>query len=424
MYVFYIIALIPVIVGLGFYLFSPKFTWLEWLISAGASFLLAGIFQLISYYGLTADYETWSGQIAQARHYAAWKEYYEYEVDRTEYYTTTEYSTDSKGRSHSHQVQHSRQVFDHWEPTTRWHSDDYHWWSTIQTDYGISVDQFNYISKKFGDLHAVAGDRTTMEHASRMIGGDPNDYISDNHTGWIQPVTKQVEFENRIKASGNTVYNFVKPSIDQQKTLFQYPVNDNPYQSNRVLGTARNTISDLAWDQLNARLGAAKKVNLIIIGFSSPDSMLAQQEESLYLRGKKNDLVLCYGDGWTRVFGWTEHAEVMRNLEDILMSNKIDESILPKIEAEVRANYILKPWKKFDYLAIEPPAIDYLWYFLVLIVVEGGIFTWAMMNEMDKDESDGDLSEGLDNWVAKMLGGKPTPKKQKLTKHWPNDYNY
>ena len=42
-----------------------------------------------------------------------------------------------------------------------------------------------------------------------MIAGDPNDYVSNNKTGWIEPVTKKVHYENRIKAAPTT-FSFVK----------------------------------------------------------------------------------------------------------------------------------------------------------------------------------------------------------------------
>jgi hypothetical protein len=407
MYVFYIIALLPIIVGLGFYIFSIKFSIIDWLITAGASFLLAGIFHIMSYYGLTTDYETWSGQIIQAKHSAAWLEYYEYAVYRTEHYTETEYytETDSKGRSHSksREVDKTRQVFDHWEPTTENHDDSYSWVTSFNTTFGIDRNTYFYIAKQFNNNHSVPGDRTVFSHHnSRMIGGDPNDYIADNTTGWIQPVTQIVSFENRIKAS-NTVYNFVKPTEEEQKFLFQYPANNDMYHSNRVMGEARKTISDLAWDQMNSRLGPVKKVNVIIIGFNSANSMLGQEQEALFLRGKKNDIVLCYGDGWTKVFGWTEHTEVLYRLSDILVSNKIDENIIPLIETEIKADYVIKPWKQFKYISINPPPMYYLYYFITLIFVEGGLFYWALINDFDKEDYDRALSEQSLEFVERFI---------------------
>lgn len=381
MYLFYIFALIPLFIGCGLWLFNHNITWWEWLGGSFISFVIAGVMHFAAIKGQTADQETWSGQITQAREFSKWKEYYEYAVYRTEYYTDTETYTDSKGNTQTNVVIRSREVFDHWEPTSRWHNVYWQCYSNIDTSYDISEQDFIRFCKLFNDKTSIKGTRTTSAHNSRMLDGDPDDYIANNKTGWIQPVTKSVNFENRIKAAPS-VFSFIPVGPDIP--VFNYPTNLNPFTSDRVLGSAVKSISILNWDQLNAKLGTTKKVNLIIVGFGSKEGMIAQYQQAKWIGGKKNDLVLCYGDNWSRVFGWTDSELVKKNLETILLGNKVDNTIIPLIEQEVIKNYKIKDWKIFDVIAIEPRAAHFLVFFIIMIVTQCLFYWWACVNTEDK----------------------------------------
>ena len=54
-------------------------------------------------------------------------------------------------------------------------------------------------------------------------------------------------------------------------------------------------ISARKWDELNARLGPSKQVNLIIVRLKMPQE--ARDLEAKWVGGKKNDLVLTYDGG-------------------------------------------------------------------------------------------------------------------------------
>ena len=79
MWIFYVCALIPVIVGAVLFWKDEEVCWWEWLISSGVAFLLAGIFQLLAAWGMTSDVETWSGQVVKVSHHPQWVEEYEEE---------------------------------------------------------------------------------------------------------------------------------------------------------------------------------------------------------------------------------------------------------------------------------------------------------------------------------------------------------
>lgn len=404
MWIFWIAALLPIAICGVLLIFNKRVSYVEWIITTVVALLMALIFQISASVGMTDDIETWSGYVTQSRQFSRWQEYYEEAVYRTEYYYTTEtyYTTDSKGRRHSHtrRVRHSRRVFDHWESHKRWHEATWAVDTTIG-NFDINEEKFNYMCQVFNDRHPVAGKRRTSEHNSRMIGGDPNDYVAANKTGWIEPVTTTKHFENRVKAAP-TLFSYIK--VPTNIAVYPWPKSQDLFQSDRVMGTAKSTVSTLMWDQMNARLGASKKVNLIIIGFGDRSMDAAQYQEAAWIGGKKNDLVICYGGGsdtepaaWVKVFGWTEQNMVKQSLQSLLLEYPVNSAAIPLIEEQVKKHYIIKDWSKFDYITIEPPTWCYWVYFLVMFLTQGGLMVWYNLNEIDQ------WTDGSGGWGKSLV---------------------
>lgn len=394
---FYLLSLIPIILGGILWIFHKKVVWQEWLIGAVLCLIMAVTFHVCAIKGMTDDQETWSGQITNARQYSRWQEYYEYAVYRTEYYTTTEsytYYTGSGKNRTSHRgtrtVRKSRRVFDHWQPTTRWHEESWRCNSDIGTSYAIDEAKYNYFCKKYNKNQAVAGDRTTGEHNSKMIGGDPNDYVTDKYTtGWVEPITVKKSWENRVKAAPS-VFSFA--NVPTNIPVFSWPENPHPFQSQRVMGYANKYISTLEWDKLNAELGPIKKVNLIIVGFQSDDSMLGQYQQAKWIGGRKNDLVITVGGqdlrrpSWCFVFGWTDSAVCKQTINSYIMKNGVTPELLGFLNQEIKTNYKIKDWHQFDYLRIEPAARHYYWFLGVMLISQIGLYVFFHYNEFDKLE--------------------------------------
>jgi hypothetical protein len=365
----YLLALLPVTIGAVLWIFHKKVVWWEWLIGCAIAFITSGIFHFAVVYGMTADSETWSGQVHSAHHepywYAEWQE--------LETYTVT-VGSGSNART---------------ETRTRWvtRSETHHpeWW--VQTSVGrISIGEGKYaeLRSRFGQEVSTPGHRPNFQR------GDRNDYRLVNVNSWAEPVNVWRTWENRLQAAPST---FTFPDVPEGTPVFEYPENGNPFRSDRLLGRA-NAIDLLEFDRMNGRLGPSMKVNVIIIGFPSdaPQS-LAQHQEAHWFGGEKNDLVLCYGGGqgttasWSYVFGWTEEELVKRNLETILLNNPIDTSILPLLEQEIRENYEIRDWSQFDYISIEPPTWSYFVLLLTMAITQTGFWLWAHFNNLDKDNA-------------------------------------
>lgn len=396
MYLFYIFALIPVFLGFILWLSNKRIVLWEWLVISLVGFAVAGSMHFVAQKGMTDDVETRSGQIVLAEKFSEWTEYYEQAIYKTEYDWTTENRTRQVGtgkslrtESYSVRVQKSREVFDHWEPRIRTHHERFLSTSNIETDYEIDINKYQYFVGKFKNRHDRPGRRFTGEHNSRMISGDPLDYYTVEGNGWIEPVTKKIAFENRIKASPS-VFSFV--TVSTNVPVFEYPKNDNPFVSDRLLGLAASQINILKFDQFNAVLGPYKKVNVIFVGFKSGDTSLGEYQRAKWLNGKKNDLVLTYGWDeaekkvlWSKVFGWSESEICKRNLETILLRSQINDAILPALAKEIATGYVIKDWAKFDYLSIEPRVEHFVWFWIILVATEVGLTIYFCFNGANKD---------------------------------------
>jgi hypothetical protein len=384
MFWLYFLALIPVAIGGLLWFYGKEVNIQEWLIGAAIALLTSGCFHLYSVKSQIGDTQTISGFITESRQYSAWHEYYEYAVYRTETRTGTRTVSAGNGRYRTESYTYTVQVFDHWEPTTRWHNEHWKMFSNIDTTYSISKPKYIEMVTKLGGDIAVAGDRRTGEHNSKMIGGDPNDYVAINKTGWIEPVNKGDYFENRLKAA-RTVFAFQKITDKEALSLNipLYPSHFDAFLSNRLMGTAPKFIDKFKWEQLNGELGPYKKINLICIGFDSPDSDLADKTLAYWKYPKKNDFIIFFGQNWSKVFSWSDSEIAKKNVETLFL-NPNDPQLLEKIKTEIKQNYQIVNWHKFDYIRIYPKTSHVFWCFFILLVTQIGLYYYFHRNEYQK----------------------------------------
>jgi len=376
MITFYFIALIPIIIGSILFMCKKTVCWQEWIGGTVCALLLSAIMHGIAFYGMTDDIECWSGKITHACHFPRWVEEYQQRHEET-YYTG----------SGENRKAHTRVWY-----TTEHATHSEHWaaylnYGTYNEDKGISEELFNQIKVNFGNIIENGG-KQWCTHGGHYDGGDNNIYRAPNRTGYVYPVTTVRHFENRIKAAP-TLFSFVK--VPTNVPVYLWPENPNWMASDRLLGVAG--ISPREFDLMNTRLGPIKLVNVIMINFGLKDSSIAQYQQAKFVGGKKNDLVLCYGQlntnnvpSWSMVFGWTKDEICKRNLETILLTNPINNSIIPLIEKEIKTNYHIRDWNEFSYISIEPPKWAYWVLIITMILSQTGFYIWAHTNEFTKNQ--------------------------------------
>ena len=393
--IFYLLAVLPLLAWAIQWCFNKRVVWQEAAIGAGAALLVAGIFHAIQACGafIPSDTETWSGQVYYAQYQPRWREYYEEAIYRTEHYTT------GSGKNVQH---HTRRVFDHWASRHRWHEQT--WWvSTELGTFYVGQTRYNDILKEFGGVTSVAGDRETSEHNSHMVEGVANDDRTVNENKYVYPVTTKKQFENRLLKATGSLYNFTPVTPEEAKSLYEWPSNNNVFDSDRLLGTATTLWDQRSWDQMNAILGPTKNVNVIAIGFPAGTSLeIGKLQERYWKGGKKNDLVLTFcGDvvkpEWAYVFGWTERETVKRLLENRLRSGT---ATIEEITKLINAEYELLPFEeKFAHIEIETPWWYYLIFAIVVVLSQGTAHFLFVTNNESKGHQYVDY-ERIPRWHA------------------------
>jgi len=366
MYIYYLLAIIPVMI-LGLMCFLLKDVELaikQWAVGSISAFIIAFLLHILTIHGMTKDTEIWTGSIMSATYYPPWVEEYQ----------QSHHITDSKGRTIST-----------YYTTEHANKDNY---SEMDVNFGfgnietISIDNnyFNKLSRVFDNTSS------TTPYKSGFCSGDRNVYHTYVSKDICIPITIEKSFKNRVKASPSS---FSFNPVPQNVPVFEYPYSGNIYRSSRLLGNAITKIDITKFDQLNARIGASKKGNVIIVGFNSADSKLGDYQRDKFLNGKKNDIVICYGIGtlesgitnvvWTKAFSWCKNEILLTNLEKMFKEEPIDDSILPKIENEIKVNFEKRNWSELDYIKIKPSSC-WLWvYGIVQLIVQ--VILWLVIRE-------------------------------------------
>lgn len=368
-WIFYLLAMVPVIIGGVLWYRSYEVNWKEWLGGSAVGFLLALIFQFVSVMGMTHDVETWSGWITHATHWPRWVE--EYQQMHTRQVAS---GTDKDGNT-----QYTTEIY----YTTEYRTHPEHWvaYTSIPDEHEITREFYQEIVNNFG-----GSIDTEQPHKGGFYSGDKNAYVAYKRNDYIYPVTALKSWSNRVKAAP-TLFSFAKVPIDV--AVYKWPENPDWQESQRLIGRAVSDFNLLEFDRMNARLGSSKRVNVIMVGFLDNDSGCADWQRAAWIGGKKNDLVLCYGGvekgkrSWARVFGWSDSEICKRNLESLLLSTNKGNGLLKLVEQEIVSGYTIKDWSTFDYITVEPPGWSYWVFAIVLTASQVGFYYWAHNNEYD-----------------------------------------
>ncbi len=372
----YLISLIPLAIGGVLFFKNHKIHWAEWLAGTAAALALSGIFHASTFFSLTSDTQVISGQVESVEFHPEWVEKY-----RQRHESTT---TDSKGNT----------------STRVWYTTEYdthHEKYFANLNYGRGRKSKDSIDKKkYNELKMLLGNtsvkngKQSSNHGGSHYSGDNNIYLTRNTTGYIYPVIGHLHFTNKIKAS-KSVYTHIKPP--KEVNVFPYDFG-SIYNPMRLYGSASKHFDKLTFDRLNTELGPKKKINIIFVGFNTPDEMIAKYQEAKWLGGKKNDLVICYyapdaskPAQWSCVFGYTDSTLAKRNIETIMLTYPINNDILLKIREEIIANYTIKNWDDFNYISIEPPTSAIIWLIVLMVITQTGLYIFFHKNDLGQNNN-------------------------------------
>jgi hypothetical protein len=307
-------------------------------IAVGVLIVVAGYYG--GKYSMTADQEVLSGQlVSKSRDKVSCSHSYRCNC-------VTTYRTDSKGVTTSSE--------------------------TCQTCYDHPYDVNWNLDTTLGEIRVDRVNRQGTDEPPRWTRAAMGDPVAQTHG-----------FTNYIKGAPNSLFNALveKQALARyHQTVPEYPLNVFDYHYlNRVLATGVNVPDLAAWNQelaLRLRsLGPSKQVNLVVVFTKESSPAYADALRVKWLGGKKNDVIVVLGTPaypkleWARVISWTDKELFKVQLRDELQALKEVERtvVFDILERNVKATFVRKPMKDFEYLEneIQPPG----WLLAVLFVL-------------------------------------------------------
>lgn len=185
-----------------------------------------------------------------------------------------------------------------------------------------------------------------------------------------EPAATEHSYTNYIKGNPDSILRRQGALKKFKAKIPDYPSVYDYYRANRFIavGAPIGNIADLnkKLSEINARLGAPKQVNIVVVIVNEADQMYFEALREAWLGGKKNDFIVIVGTpefpkiSWAAVLSWTKNEEVKIEVRDrvIGLAEFDGEKILGIIAEEVEKKFVRRPMADFEYLksTLEPPA--------------------------------------------------------------------
>lgn len=348
---FFILFLIPAVVGMIAFRLLPGITWKEFALQMAAQAVVAGLFVAVIYTANTSDTEVLHGVVTG-------KERKTISCQHS-YPCRCQTSCSGSGRRRS-----CRKVCS----TCYEHSVDYDWRLDSSLEITTSVDR-------------VAGDRQGVHEPPRWTVARVGEPFAVEHS-----------YTNYIKAAPGSLFRRQGLIDKYAGKLPAYP--DRVYDLYRhdalVLVNGARVSDPRAWNQrlaeINARLGPSKRVDVTLVLVRDLPQEYFYALEQAWIGGKKNSVVLVIGVNealapqWATVMSWSKSEWLKVYLRGSVMElPTLERDLLLRIlELEVLVDFEHRSMKDFEYLAssIAPTTTEWILGMVLGLLVCLGL-TWA-----------------------------------------------
>jgi hypothetical protein len=263
-----------------------------------------------------------------------------------------------------------------------------HW--TAETTLG----RYNIEHSKYNKLIDQFGTGKQFVELNRNYHTDDGDMYS---TMWgkqeetLEPVATTETYENRPKAS-HSIYHFQELDSAEIKTYkpFEYPEIYDQYTQTTLLGYHDPTNLHKL-QVVNSLLGATKQVRVFLLVFRNQPREAGLVQERYWQGGNMNEIVVCVGIDsqdnitWGNVFSWTESTGVKIKIKnDIEATGILDLSrTIDMIQDEIKFEWKRKDFHEFDYINIDPTIPQFIWIYILTLLINVGIAYWIIVNEFE-----------------------------------------
>lgn len=363
--------LIPfIMIAILLLFFHHRTKWWEAGIPLAVSFMLIGGFKLMSENLGTKDMEVWNGWVLSAHYYEDWNQY----IHRMCPVTTCSGSGQNT------------------VCTT----------TLVDCSYVAYYPEYWAIKDSNGDTHRV--NQKAYHHLVNLFEMQPQfvDMKRPYHTNdgdmyqilWphtdktVEPINVAHSYENRVQAS-RSVFNYqqINDNEASQLGLFSYPkVSLFNYPS--ILGNCGPN-TQKANERLrfhNSMLGKAHQLRMWLLCTDSSDPVFGQLQESYWVGGNKNEVVVILGQGWTHVFSWTDNKTPLIEIRDFAVQNRDPLRVVDFMAEELQSGFVRKQFAEFSYLTVEPPLWAIILTYLITLAVNIGLSWFIIVNGFHDDD--------------------------------------
>ena len=219
------------------------------------------------------------------------------------------------------------------------------WWAITNIDEKIKISENFYeeLKARFGtgrkqvDVHRnhSARSKASGSRGTKFQGTRVGEYSYQWKTRWggeektRKPYVSKHKYENRVKASDLSVFNISVVTDGQADTLglFDYPEITSGWTYPTILGVDVSETTQENFMKLNGKFGKTNQLRLWILVFKNKPQNTAVYQENYWVKGNKNELVVCIGIDddnniqWSHSFSWalsgTLTAEVKNAVLDL-----------------------------------------------------------------------------------------------------------
>ena len=358
-----LVFLIPFFVSAVLLLFFRKqTTWWEHAVLIIPSLLVGtGLFWYFERV-VSSDTEYLGSYVTKIRYYEPWNE----RVRRTSS------SRDSKGHHHTQTYY-----------VTVNHSERWSYYDHSGMEHDCTISEFSAMKDRlqapsvFVDMHRHYYTRD----------GDAYEYSWNGEEAKLYPVTREHEYENKVKAS-HSVFKFEDISEKEARRLglHDYPKIRLCDQS-PIIGAKFSARQEQAIRMLNARYGPNKEFRLYLLFYRNKPLSIADRQRSYWQGGNKNELVVCVGlDSrnrvmWSDAFSWCDSPVLAVKSRDWFMSHRLDLCAFASyIEPIVQKEWERKEFSDFKYLSVELSNKEYWAIIIIMLLLNIGLSVWVVTN--------------------------------------------
>ena len=349
--------------------FRRKMTWWEYLIVFGIPCILVVVCKILAVEWQSDTKEWWNSYVTGAAYYEDWDEW----VVQTCYREVScgKNCTTMVPYDCSHSVYHPAC----WELT-----------DNLGSTYHVNSDYYAYLVKLWGnqafkDLNRSYYTNDGDEYYTRY------DDIFDHSI----PLVTQHHYENRVRSS-RSVFNFQEVALEDVKKfgLYDYPKYSGVFDYNPILGQGGPSPASVRLQRYNGQLGACKRVHMLILVFAGQPLQAGFMQEAYWKGGNKNEFILCIGTQgkkitWTKVISWTDVgalkacvARRVREMDSLDMAGVVD-----LVASEVKAKFVKKNFRDFDYITVEPTDRAVMITFILTFLATVGLGIYCVFNDRD-----------------------------------------